>query len=172
MGGLRSLAAPARPLRLGGIPSQSPCEGAVGERNAARFFAASAAPSRGVWGTKLCPFCSFFGKKKQSRNSEIAPEDSQDARKRLQKKASTVLGSKDGRGRSQNFSKASRKCLVWVPKYRGRNSDLARNNSHSTQSFTRKGHCHGSSKLTNDDSASNRTQFDQKRATATIHQIC
>ena len=30
----------------------------VGERNAARFFAASAAPSRGVWGTKLWPFFS------------------------------------------------------------------------------------------------------------------
>ena len=46
MGELRSLATLSVPLP----------RGAVGERNAARFFAASAAPSRGVWGTKLCPF--------------------------------------------------------------------------------------------------------------------
>ena len=31
------------------------------------FFAASVAPSRGVWGTKLCPFfCSFFNQKAKS----------------------------------------------------------------------------------------------------------
>ena len=42
MGRLRSLA-----------PLSPPPRGAVGERNAARFFAASVAPSRGVWGTKL-----------------------------------------------------------------------------------------------------------------------
>ena len=66
MGGLRSLAAPARPLRLGGIPSQSPCEGAVGERNAARFFAASAAPI-GACGERNYALFAVFSAKKKSK---------------------------------------------------------------------------------------------------------
>ena len=60
MGGVRSLAAPARPVRLGGIPfSQSPFRGGLsGNGMLPVFFAASATPSRGVWGTKLWPFFS------------------------------------------------------------------------------------------------------------------
>ena len=51
---------PPGPCAWAGYPLSPPVRGAVGERNAARFFAASVAPSRGVWGTKLCPFFSSF----------------------------------------------------------------------------------------------------------------
>ena len=40
------------------------------------FFAASVAPSWGVWGTKLCPFFAAFSIKKQSRNSDLASKNS------------------------------------------------------------------------------------------------
>ena len=51
---------------------QSPFRGgAVGERNAARFFAASAALSRGVWGTKLWPsILTPFGSDEASQNAQ------------------------------------------------------------------------------------------------------
>ena len=38
MGELRSLAAPARPLRLGGMPSQSPFEGGLSGNEMLAFF--------------------------------------------------------------------------------------------------------------------------------------
>ena len=63
MGRLRSLA-----------PLSPPPRGAVGERNAARFFAASVAPSRGVWGTKLCPFFAASGMLPDYKNCDNTSE--------------------------------------------------------------------------------------------------
>ena len=100
-GGSEASPPPPGPCAWAGYPLSLPPRRAVGERNAARFFAASVAPSRGVWGTKCCLFLADFSIKKQSR----------------------------------------------------RNSDLARNNSHSTHFSSKTGHCHNSSNLTNDGSA-------------------
>ena len=62
---------------------QSPFRGGLsGNGMLPVFFAASAAPSRGVWGTKLWPFFGiFFRRKKQSRNSDLASKNSQNAQK-------------------------------------------------------------------------------------------
>ena len=56
---LRAGRGPGSPPGNGGTPKPhpppSPTRGGCGERNAARFFAASAAPSRGLWGTPPLP---------------------------------------------------------------------------------------------------------------------
>ena len=76
MGRLRSLATPARPLRLGGIPSQSPSEGGCRGTECCPFFCSICRPQSGRVGNETMPFfCSFFNQK-QSRNSDLASKNS------------------------------------------------------------------------------------------------
>ena len=65
-GGSEALPTPPNLCAWRDIPP-SPARGGSGERNAARFFAASAAPSRGVRGTKLWPFFSRILARSESR---------------------------------------------------------------------------------------------------------
>ena len=58
MGALKPLPTPPGPCAWAGYPSVSLPRGAVGERNAARFFAASAAPQSGRVGNETMAF--FF----------------------------------------------------------------------------------------------------------------
>ena len=56
MGRLRSLATPARPLRLGGIPSQSPSEGGCRGTECCPFFCSICRPQSGRVGNETMPF--------------------------------------------------------------------------------------------------------------------
>ena len=55
-------------------PPTVPCQSRLAERNAARFFAASAAPSPCIWGMPVFfqDFWSISGPPKQGRNSDLA----------------------------------------------------------------------------------------------------
>ena len=77
MGRLRSLATPARPLRLGGIPSQSPSEGGCRGTECCPFFCSICRPQSGRVGNETMPFfLAAFSIKKQSRNSDLASKNS------------------------------------------------------------------------------------------------
>ena len=56
MGRLRSLATPARPLCLGGIPSQSPSEGGCRGTECCPFFCSICRPQSGRVGNETMPF--------------------------------------------------------------------------------------------------------------------
>ena len=59
MGGLRSLAAPARPVRLGGIPSQSPFRGGLSGNGMLPVFLQHLPPPVGACGERN--YGLFFG---------------------------------------------------------------------------------------------------------------
>ena len=77
MGRLRSLATPARPLRLGGIPSQSPSEGGCRGTECCPLFLQHLSPPVGACGERnYALFFAAFSIKKQSRNSDLASKNS------------------------------------------------------------------------------------------------
>ena len=71
MGRLRSLATPARPLRLGGIPSQSPSEGGCRGTECCPFFCSICRPQSGRVGNETMPF--FLQLFQSKAKSEFRP---------------------------------------------------------------------------------------------------
>ena len=77
MGELRSLAAPARPLRLGGIPLSVPLRGGLSGNGMLPVFLQHLSPPVGACGERnYALFLQRFSMKKQSRISDLAPNSS------------------------------------------------------------------------------------------------
>ena len=152
MGRLRSLAAPARPLRLGGIPSQSPFQGGCRGTECCPFFCSICRPQSGRVGNETMPFSSASGMS-QIRNICVTSEN---ALKLIKigpcsasvgcDEAGTTLKSSELVAREQPKTGHVQTSL------KPGNPNKPQRTLRSSELRSKTGHCHNSSNLTNADS--------------------
>ena len=116
--GLRSLATPAWPVRQGGIPHSPLPERALGNGMLPVFFAASAAPSRGVWGTECCHFLAWYKDCRHATRHHGGGDDKGRLSTNLGIKASATCCSQ--RPRQRHLSHLRRSCDLNEPRPRPR----------------------------------------------------